>query len=185
MTLCDNLALPIGGGASLMIRPCTPADFDVIWEIINDAASAYKGVIPADCWHEPYMSREQLQREIEQGVTFWAMEQDGDIVGVMGIQKVRDVVLIRHAYVRTSHRNHGVGAQLLTHLRSRAEAPVLIGTWADATWAIRFYEKHGFAVVDYDTKTRLLGEYWSIPPRQVETSVVLADETWRKQNQPA
>jgi N-acetylglutamate synthase-like GNAT family acetyltransferase len=167
------------------IRPCTPADFDVIHEIINDAASAYKGVIPDDCWHEPYMSREELQREMNDGVTFWAYEEDGNVVGVMGIQNVQDVVLVRHAYVRTSHRNHGIGAQLLAHLRSLADAPVLIGTWTDARWAIRFYEKHGFRLVDEPTKVRLLARYWRIPQRQVETSVVLADAAWWERNHRA
>jgi len=162
-----------------MIRRAEPRDFVTIFEIINDAAVAYKGVIPADCWHEPYMSESELQREIDAGVTFWVYESDGAVIGVMGIQSVKDVVLIRHAYVRTSQRNHGIGAQLLAHLRSLTTVPILIGTWADATWAIRFYEKHGFHLVEKPTKTALLSEYWNISRRQEETSVVLADQTWR------
>ena len=162
-----------------MIRPCTPDDFDAIWEIINDGASAYKGVIPEDCWHEPYMSREELRHEMAHGVKFWAWEQDDEVVGVMGLQEVQDVVLIRHAYVRTRNRNQGIGGKLLAHLLLHAGAPVLIGTWADARWEITFYEKHGFKLVDDATKDRLLAKYWKIPQRQVETSVVLADATWR------
>jgi N-acetylglutamate synthase-like GNAT family acetyltransferase len=168
-----------------VIRPAEPRDFDIIHEIINDAATAYKGQIPDDCWHEPYMSRDQLQREIAHGVTFWLYEQDGTVVGVMGIQKVRDVVLVRHAYVRTAARNHGIGAQLLAHLQSLAEAPILIGTWADARWAIGFYEKHGFQLVDAQTKDQLLARYWTISQRQLETSVVLADATWYARNHSA
>lgn len=158
-----------------MIRRCTDADFDEIHAIINDASMAYRGVIPADCWHEPYMSREALSREIASGVQFWCREQDGMLSGVMGIQDVRDVTLIRHAYVRTALRNRGIGAQLLGHLRALTSRPLLIGTWAAAEWAIRFYEKHGFRVVDENEKARLLKLYWSIPDRQVETSVVLEE----------
>jgi len=158
-----------------MIRRCTDADFDDIHAIINDASVAYRGVIPADCWHEPYMSREALSREIASGVQFWCREQDGMLAGVMGIQDVRDVTLIRHAYVRTALRNRGIGAQLLAHLRALTSRPLLIGTWAAAEWAIRFYEKHGFRVVDENEKARLLKLYWSIPDRQVETSVVLEE----------
>jgi N-acetylglutamate synthase-like GNAT family acetyltransferase len=168
-----------------MIRPCSNGDFEAIWEIINDGASAYNGVIPKDCWHEPYMSREQLRREMNDGVTFSAWELDGQIVGVMGLQNVQDVVLIRHAYVRTKNRNQGIGGKLLQHLLAKADKPVLIGTWADARWAIAFYEKHGFKVVDQQTKNRLLKQYWNIPQRQLETSVVLADARWLSQNQHA
>jgi N-acetylglutamate synthase-like GNAT family acetyltransferase len=158
-----------------MIRRCTDADFDDIHAIINDASVAYRGVIPADCWHEPYMSREALSREIASGVQFWCREQEGMLSGVMGIQDVRDVTLIRHAYVRTALRNRGIGAQLLGHLRAATSRPLLIGTWAAAEWAIRFYEKHGFRVVDENETARLLKLYWSIPDRQVETSVVLEE----------
>ena len=168
-----------------MIRQCTENDFETMFEIINDAAVAYKGVIPADRWHEPYMPREELQHEIDAGVEFWGYVDDEELVGVMGIQDVagpngaEDVTLIRHAYVRTVRRGQGVGGKLiehlLAHLRARSARPLLIGTWADATWAIRFYEKHGFRVVSHEEKERLLRIYWDIPERQVETSVVLAE----------
>lgn len=159
-----------------MIRPCIDVELSEIHTIINDAAVAYRGIIPADCWHEPYMSHDALVREIGSGVRFWGWEQDGVLVGVMGIQDVKDVTLIRHAYVRTVQRNHGIGAQLLEHLRALTQRPLLIGTWAAADWAIRFYEKHGFHVVDNEEKDRLLRKYWSISDRQIETSVVLAEE---------
>jgi N-acetylglutamate synthase-like GNAT family acetyltransferase len=158
-----------------MIRPCKPDDFETIYEIVNDAAQAYKGVIPADRWHEPYMPREELQHEIDAGVRFWGYEENGELVGVMGIQEMQDVTLIRHAYVRTTQRRKGIGGKLLSHLLTLSERPILIGTWAAATWAIRFYEKHGFRLVSEEEKNRLLKKYWSIPERQVETSVVLAE----------
>jgi N-acetylglutamate synthase-like GNAT family acetyltransferase len=128
------------------------------------------------------MSREKLQGEIDDGVVFWGYEDAGKLLGVMGLQQVRDVTLIRHAYVRTSSQKRGVGADLLSHLRLLTEKPVLIGTWADAVWAIRFYEKHGFQMVSSTEKDRLLGQYWNVPERQIETSVVLADAKWRKLN---
>ena len=158
-----------------MIRACTEHDLGLIQAIVDDGASAYKGVIPADCWHDPYMPAAELRAQIEQGVNFWGYELDGTLIGVMGIQLVDDVTLIRHAYVRTEHRNRGIGGQLLAHLRQLTTRPVLIGTWADATWAIRFYEKHGFRVVTPAEKTRLLKRYWNVPERQIETSVVLSD----------
>lgn len=158
-----------------MIRLCVDSDFETIYEIINDAAQAYQGVIPADCWKEPYMPREELRHEIDDGVQFWGYEE-GELVGVMGMQHVQDVTLIRHAYVRTARRNQGIGSQLLIYLRKRTTRPILVGTWADAVWAIRFYEKHGFRLVTGEEKNRLLGKYWSIPKRQVETSVVLAEQ---------
>ena len=167
-----------------MIRRCDDRDFDLIWAIINDGAQAYRGIIPADRWTEPYMSREKLQHEITDGVEFWGYEQDGILAGVMGLQHVQDVTLIRHAYVRTSSRRHGIGAALLSHLREMTDRPVLIGTWADAGWAIRFYEKYGYLVVDPQDKNRLLQKYWKVPERQIETSVVLADAGWRA-GQPA
>jgi GNAT superfamily N-acetyltransferase len=162
-----------------MIRCCDDGDSEVIWKIINDGAQAYKGVIPADQWTEPYMSREKMQHEISDGVVFWRFEDSGELVGVMGIQKVRDVTLIRHAYVRSSWQNRGIGAQLLSHLRGLTSDTILIGTWADAAWAIRFYEKHGFRLVSIADKDRLLKKYWKISERQRETSVVLADPKWR------
>jgi N-acetylglutamate synthase-like GNAT family acetyltransferase len=158
-----------------LIRECTIEDFEMIHTIINDAAQAYRGVIPADRWHEPYMSRAALQCEIDAGVRFWGYENDGALVGVMGIQDVQDVTLIRHAYVRTARRGQGIGGKLLIHLRTLADRPILIGTWAAATWAIRFYEKYGFRPVSWKEKERLLRKYWNIPERQVETSVVLAE----------
>ncbi len=163
-----------------MIRQCDERDFELIWAIINDGARAYRGVIPADRWTEPYMSKEKLQHEIDEGVVFWGYEESETLLGVMGIQRVQDVTLIRHAYVRTGSQKHGIGAKLLSHLREMASGPVLIGTWADAVWAIRFYERHGFQMVGSEEKNRLLKEYWSIPERQVETSVVLADSMWRE-----
>jgi len=162
-----------------MIRTCDERDFEVIWAIINDGAQAYRGIIPADRWTEPYMSREELQHEINEGVVFWGYEESGTLVGVMGIQPLQDVTLIRHAYVRTGSQKRGIGAQLLSHLREMANGSVLIGTWADASWAIRFYERHGFQLVGFEEKNRLLKKYWSIPERQAETSVVLADATRR------
>lgn len=163
-----------------MLRRCTDEDLVAIHAIINDASVAYRGVIPADCWHEPYMSHEALGREIGSGVQFWGWEQDGALSGVMGIQDVKDVTLIRHAYVRTALRNHGIGARLLGHLRTLTNRPLLIGTWAAADWAIRFYEKNGFRVVDDQEKVTLLRRYWSIPDRQVEASVVLAEAEDRR-----
>ena len=159
----------------LMIRHCTNADFSAILEIVNDAAQAYRGAIPADRWKEPYMPEEELRHEIADGVVFWGCEENGELVGVMGIQDVADVTLIRHAYVRTAHRRRGLGAKLLSHLHKRAEKPMLIGTWKSATWAIHFYEKHGFRVVPEEEKNRLLRKYWTIPDRQIETSLVLAE----------
>ncbi len=163
-----------------MIRRCDDRDFESIWTIINDGAQAYRGTIPEDRWTEPYMSREKLQQELDEGVVFWGYEDAGNLLGVMGLQPVRDVTLIRHAYVRTSSQKRGVGAHLLSYLRLLTERPVLIGTWADAVWAIRFYEKHGFQMVSTTDKDRLLNQYWKIPERQIETSVVLADAKWRQ-----
>jgi GNAT superfamily N-acetyltransferase len=161
-----------------MIRRCDDRDFELIWAIINDGAKAYKGIIPADRWTEPYMSREELRGQIDEAVVFWGYEETGTLTAVMGIQNVQDVTLIRHAYVRTSSQKRGIGAQLLSHLRGLTSTPVLIGTWADAAWAIQFYEKHGFQLVGPQETYRLLRKYWHIPERQIETSVVLADPTW-------
>lgn len=162
-----------------LIRRCTADDFEAIFEIINDAAQAYKGIIPADRWHEPYMSRGQLAHEIGDGVVFWGATLDGQLAGVMGIQDKGAVCLIRHAYVRTAQRQGGIGTALLRQLQGLATKPILIGTWAAATWAIGFYAKNGFRVLSRDETRRLLRTYWSIPERQVETSVVLADTTWK------
>jgi GNAT superfamily N-acetyltransferase len=162
-----------------MIRRCDDRDLELIWAIINDGARAYKGIIPADRWTDPYMAKEKLQHEIEDGVVFWGYEENRTLTGVMGIQQVQDVTLIRHAYVRTGSQKKGIGASLLAHLRGMANGPVLIGTWADAGWAIQFYEKNGFRMVSPEEKDRLLTRYWRIPERQKETSVVLADAHWR------
>lgn len=156
-----------------MIRLATADDTDVLYEVINDGARAYKGVIPADRWHEPYMAREDLGREIAGGVVFW-VDETGDVISaIMGIQDVRDVTLIRHAYVRTASQRRGAGTRLLLHLLCETERPVLIGTWKAATWAIDFYRKHGFERVPDAEVPGLLRHYWSIPDRQIETSVVL------------
>ena len=161
-----------------MIRVCIDDDFEAIFQIINDAAEAYRGIIPVDRWHEPYMPREELRAEVSAGVSFLGYEKDGELAGVMGIQDVQDVTLIRHAYVRTSQRGQGIGGELLGRIMGQATKPVLIGTWADAVWAVRFYENHGFKVVSTQEKETLLGKYWNVPDRQIETSVVLADQKW-------
>jgi GNAT superfamily N-acetyltransferase len=161
-----------------VIRQCTEADFETILAIINDAAEAYRAVIPSDRWKEPYMGADELRHEIAAGVSFSGAGAGEALVGVMGIQPVGDVILIRHAYVRTAQQGQGVGGELLAHLIDRADRAVLIGTWAAARWAIGFYEGKGFEVVAPDDKDRLLKTYWSIPERQIETSVVLADARW-------
>ena len=161
-----------------MIRACEPKDFDAIYSIINEAALAYKGVIPSDRWKEPYMSREELRKEMSQGIKFWGYEENGELVGVMGIQDRGDVTLIRHAYVRKKRQGKGIGSKLLLKLIDMTHKPILIGTWKDAGWAINFYEKHGFQVVSNKEKDLLLRKYWDIPERQIETSVVLADKKW-------
>ena len=165
-----------------MTRPCDTRDFELIYDIINDGAQAYKDIIPRDRWKEPYMSRSELQHEMDEGVAFWGYEENGRMAGVMGIQPVHDVTLIRHAYVRTASQGRGIGTHLLSHLRTLTSGPVLIGTWAAAVWAIRFYEKHGFQLVSLHAKDHLLRRYWNIPQRQAETSVVLADAKWLELN---
>ncbi|MBO9561526.1 MAG: GNAT family N-acetyltransferase [Niastella sp.] len=162
-----------------MIVLSKPEDFKQILEIINDAAVAYKGIIPEDRWHEPYMPEEELRHQINDGVIFWCFVEEGSIIGVMGIQDKGEVTLIRHAYVRSAARKKGIGGQLLQHLTSLTSKPVLIGTWADATWAIGFYQKHNFRLVSYEEKEQLLRKYWTIPERQVETSVVLVSLHWK------
>ena len=162
-----------------MIFKCEQTDFKEICDIINDAAVAYKGIIPADRWHDPYMPEEELQKQIDEGVQFWCWKEQGEMMGVMGIQDKDDVTLIRHAYVRSTHRNKGIGSKLLAHLGSIAETPVLIGTWAAATWAIEFYKKHGFHLLSNEITAALLRKYWNIPERQIETSVVLASDNWK------
>lgn len=162
-----------------MIRACTHEDLAAICAIINDAALAYKGVIPVDRWHEPYMPLEELEHEIERGVVFWGVEGDGALVGIMGIQDRGEVDLIRHAYVRTQSHRQGIGSDLLRHLERMSDKPMLIGTWADALWAIRFYEKHGYRVLGRAETEALLQKYWTIPQRQIATSVVLASPGWK------
>ncbi|WP_281991692.1 GNAT family N-acetyltransferase [Aquimarina aggregata] len=154
-------------------------DFNSIYEIINDASIAYKGIIPKDRWKEPYMSKNELEIQINEGVQFWNYEKNNEILGVMGIQFKNDVTLIRHAYVRTDSRQKGIGGKLLNHLVDMARTPVLIGTWKDASWAIRFYKKHGFKLLSDEEKNKLLKIYWTIPERQVETSIVLASQNWK------
>ena len=158
------------------IRRCTPADIPSIEAIINDAARKYRGAIPEDRWHEPYMPRAQLEDEIRAGVEFWGWEEGGELVAVMGLQDVKDATLIRHAYVRTQLQRGGVGSALMRALVPKARHRLLVGTWAAAEWAIRFYERHGFRLVTPAEKDRLLDTYWRIPARQRDTSVVLARE---------
>jgi GNAT superfamily N-acetyltransferase len=157
------------------IRLCSDSDLDAILAIVNQAAEAYRGVIPADRWHEPYMARRKLDSEIAAGIAFWGYEQDGVLIGVMGIQPVRDVDLIRHAYVRPEGQRQGVGGALIEHLRRQSTRRMLVGTWEAAAWAIAFYRRHGFELVSPAHKTELLKTYWTIPERQIETSVVLAN----------
>jgi len=158
-----------------MIRRCEESDIHAIFDIINDAAQAYKGVIPDDRWHQPYISAEEIRHEIQDGVVFWGFEQEGRLAGVMGIQDKDDVTLIRHAYVRPQLQRQGIGEILLVYLEGLTDKPILIGTWMDASWAILFYRKHGYYLVSEEEKSQLLRKYWSIPKRQIETSVVLAN----------
>ena len=157
------------------IRPCRADERTTILAIVNTAALAYRGVIPADRWHEPYMTMSELDDEIAGGVAFWGYEADGVLIGIMGIQPVADVDLIRHAYVMPGSQRHGIGGALLLQLRRQTPRRMLVGTWAAADWAIRFYRRNGFELVSPEHKTALLETYWSIPDRQIETSVVLAN----------
>ena len=164
----------------MTIRICRADERDRIVSIVNAAAEVYRGVIPADCWHEPYMPRRELDHEIAAGVVFWGYDDGANLpgvrlAGIMGLQHVRDVDLIRHAYVLPGKQRHGIGGALLRHLQQLSTRPMLVGTWAAAVWAIRFYERHGFALVTPARKTALLQSYWTIPERQIETSVVLAN----------
>jgi GNAT superfamily N-acetyltransferase len=155
------------------IRPCRDDERATILAIVNGAAEAYRGVIPADCWHEPYMPADELDSEIDAGVVFWGYEDDGELVGVMGIQDVGDVDLMRHAYVLPDSQRRGIGSALLERVAGPTERPILVGTWAAAEWAIDFYRRHGFELVPPERGAELLRRYWSIPDRQIETSVVL------------
>ncbi len=163
----------------MISRSNTIKDFDTIYEIINDASLAYKGIIPTDRWKEPYMPKEELETQIKENVEFWNYKENDEILGVMGIQFKNDVTLIRHAYVRTIARQKGIGGKLLEHLTNMAKTPILIGTWRDASWAISFYKKHGFRLLSDVEKNHLLKMYWTIPERQVETSTVLASKNWK------
>ena len=177
-------ALKRSGGTAeslMLIRKSTETDLPSMFAIINDAAQAYRGVIPVDRWHEPYMPMDELVKEIAAGIDFWVAEDEGRLLGVMGIQDKGAVVLVRHAYVVTTLQRGGVGTSLLRHVEGLADKPILIGTWADASWAINFYQRNGFTVVPNSDKDQLLRTYWSIPARQVETSVVLADRRWMEQ----
>jgi GNAT superfamily N-acetyltransferase len=156
-----------------MIRALNAADAETILAIVNNGARAYDGVIPGDCWHEPYMPRDELLSELAAGVQFWGLEKAGQLAGVMGRQELPGVVLIRHAYVRTDFQRQGIGGKLLAHLLQDLKPPVLVGTWTAAWWAVRFYENHGFRLVTPAEKDRLLRAHWTISDRQVETSVVL------------
>lgn len=158
----------------MTIRRCPADEQASILAVINAAAVRYRGIIPADCWHEPYMSAEDLARNIETGVNFWGCHDNGELVGVMGLQSVRDVTLVRHAYVRPDQQGKGIGGALLRHVETLTHDPVLIGTWADAGWAIRFYQAHGYALAAHHQTPALLRTYWEISPRQAESSVVLA-----------
>lgn len=156
-----------------MITRCSAADVPRIYELINEAAQAYRGVIPADQWHEPYMPMEELQAELSAGVEFWGYRSNGQVEGVMGLQQVKDVALIRHAYTLTRAQGQGIGSALLEHLKRQTERAMLVGTWKAATWAVRFYQGRGFRLVGDDEKSRLLKKYWTISERQVDESVVL------------
>lgn len=166
-----------------MIRRCTESDLDGMYAIINDAAQAYKGLIPDDRWHEPYMPMEELKDEIRDGVEFWGLEEDCELAGVMGIQDRGEVTLMRHAYVRTARQKHGIGSRLLRHLEELTHKPILIGTWTAAIWAVRFYEKYGYTSLSRVETERLLRLYWNIPERQIATSVVLANADYKSANQ--
>lgn len=169
----------------MIIRRAEADDFESMLVIVNDAAVAYRGAIPDDRWHEPYMSSEELAHEIDPGgVEFWVADDAGRITGIMGVQDKGDVVLVRHAYVAPTAQRSSLGRMLLRHLEALVEKPILIGTWAAASWAIRFYEQNGYVLLDREEVERLLRKYWSIPERQVETSVVLAKRPYISQILP-
>ena len=163
---------------AMLIRKSRKEDFEAILAIVNDAAQAYQGVIPDDRWHEPYMTAEELRSEIADSVVFWVAENGGGVVGVMGLQDKGDVALVRHAYVGTMHQRKGIGTNLLRHVEALTDKPILIGTWMAASWAFDFYRRNGFTVLPDKEKDRLLRTYWSIPERQIELSVVFADQRW-------
>lgn len=162
-----------------MIRLCEYLDKAVIYQIINDAAQAYEGVIPYDMYHEPYMTMEELNHEMNEGVMFWGLEENNELLGVMGIQDKGEVSLIRHFYVKTSQRKGGIGTKLLNHLINLTDKPILIGTWESAEWAINFYLKNGFKLIPHEEKEELLHRFWNVSERQIKTSVVLCDSKWK------
>jgi N-acetylglutamate synthase-like GNAT family acetyltransferase len=162
----------------MQIRRSEETDRVAMLAVINDAAQAYHGVIPGDRWRDPYMPKEQLLREIEDDINFWVAEDEGRVLGVMGIQDKGAVTLVRHAYVAPTTQRMGVGTKLLRLVQRLTDKPILIGTWATASWAIEFYRRNGFTLLSDTEKDRLLRMYWSIPERQIETSVVLADRRW-------
>jgi GNAT superfamily N-acetyltransferase len=162
----------------VLIRELRESDLVVALAVVNDAARAYRGVIPADRWHEPYMSRDELDQEIADGVVFWVADEDGSVLGVMGMQDRGAVILVRHAYIAPGVQRKGVGTLLLRHIEVHVNKPILIGTWADASWAIEFYQRNGYTLVPTEQKDSLLRRYWAIPARQIHTSVVLADGQW-------
>jgi len=161
-----------------MIRQCEPDELDEVCAVVNDAAAAYRGVIAADCWKDPYMSGEELRREVDDGVLFWGFFEGGRLLAVMGLQHVGDVALIRHAYTRTANRGTGAGTALLAHVRAQTDRPMLVGTWKAAAWAVKFYQGRGFRLVTAPQKDALLRRYWTVPERQIDESVVLADARW-------
>ena len=157
-----------------MISEYKKTDTSKILNIVNDASIKYKGVIPDDCWKEPYMSEQELIDEFNDGVRIYGYNHNNELIGVIGIQEVKDVVLIRHAYTLSSFQGKGAGSALLEYLlKKNLNSRLLVGTWKDATWAIRFYKKFGFILHAKEEKTLLLKKYWKIPSKQIENSVVL------------
>ncbi len=173
------------GSRMVLIRAMRESDLVAAMTIINNAARAYRGVIPADRWHEPYMPQDELEQELADGVVFWVADEDGALLGVMGAQDKGEVALVRHAYIAPTVQRKGVGTTLLRHIESLASKPILIGTWADASWAIEFYRRNGYTVVSNEQKDRLLRKYWAIPVRQIDTSVVLVDGRWMEAQRSA
>jgi N-acetylglutamate synthase-like GNAT family acetyltransferase len=162
----------------IMIRKCNESDFDRIYEIINDAAAVYKGIIPTEYWKVPYMSKDELRQELDEGIVLYGYEENGELVGVMGIQHKQEVTLIRHAYVCSIKQNHGIGGRLLSYLQKITSKPILIATWSNDVNAIRFYESHGFKLIKGEEGYWLQRKYWSNPEPKIKASVVLADEKW-------
>lgn len=163
-----------------VVRRCGDDELEAVLSIVNAAAVAYRGVIPDDCWHEPYMTPNGLGRDILEGLEIWGYERGGELIGVMGIQPMADVDLIRHAYVRPTVQRKGVGAALIQHVRRLTDRRILVGTWAAAGWAVAFYQRHGFEPVRSPLAERLMRKYWSVPSRQMEVSVVLANPPYEQ-----